>query len=181
MKIGFLSDTHGNLKWTMEALDYLSDCDKILHLGDVLAHGPRNALTEEYNPKDLAEILKARDNISYIKGNCDADVDEMVMDKDISKASDFLSWGDLKIFATHGYLESENSRFYKALELGANVLVTGHTHIKVLEKKEGLVILNPGSTTLPKDGSKSIAVYENKTFKLIDLENKNVIKELKID
>ena len=99
MKIGFLSDTHGNLKWTMEALDYLSDCDKILHLGDVLAHGPRNALTEEYNPKDLAEILKSRKNISYIRGNCDADVDEMVMDKDISKSSDFLSWGDLKIFA----------------------------------------------------------------------------------
>ncbi|MDO5028902.1 MAG: phosphodiesterase [Bacillota bacterium] len=181
MKIGFLADTHGNLKWTMEALDYLKDCDKILHLGDVLAHGPRNALTEEYNPKVLAEILKARDNIYYVKGNCDADVDQMVMDKDISQSQRLLSWGNLKIFASHGYLESENTRFYKALELGANVLVTGHSHIKVLEKTKDLVVLNPGSTTLPKDGTKSIALYENNSFKLINLETKEIIKELSLD
>ena len=178
MKIGFISDTHGNLDLTLKALDYLVDCDKILHLGDVLAHGPRNKITEGYNPKDLAEILKSRDNIFYIRGNCDADVDEMVMDKDISNSEVFLEWGDLKIYGTHGYLESDNSRFYKALELKANVIVTGHTHIKVLEKVDDMVILNPGSPVIPKDGSKSVAIYEDGVFKLIDLDSSKVIKEL---
>lgn len=180
MKIGFISDTHGNLAWTLKALDYLKDCDKILHLGDVLAHGPRNAITGDYNPKDLGEILSKRDNIFYIRGNCDADVDEMVLEKDISNSQNFFYWGDLKIFATHGYLESENSRYYKALELGANVIVTGHTHIKVLDKIDNITILNPGSTTLPKDGTKSICLYENGIFKLINLETGEIIKEEKL-
>lgn len=181
MKIGFISDTHGNLEYTLDALDYLKDCDKILHLGDILAHGPRNAITDGYDPKELGQILKSKDNISYIRGNCDADVDEMFMDKDISNSENFFNWGDLKIYATHGYLESENSRYYKGEELGANVIVTGHTHIKVLEFINDIVVLNPGSVTTPKDGSRSLAIYEDKTFKLINLDNKEVIKELKLN
>ncbi len=180
MKIGFISDTHGNLDYTKDAIEYLSDCEKILHLGDVLAHGPRNKITDGYNPKDLAEYLKTKDNIYYIRGNCDADVDEMVTEKEISKSEDLLSWGDLTIYATHGYLESDNSRFYKGAENKANLVVNGHTHIKVLEKIEGIVILNPGSVSLPKDGSRSLAYYEDGKIFLVDLDTKEIIKELKI-
>ncbi|MDO5650373.1 MAG: metallophosphoesterase family protein, partial [Gallicola sp.] len=102
------------------------------------------------------------------------------MDKDISNTYDFLEWGDLKIFSTHGHKESENTRFFKALELGANVIVTGHTHIKVLENKDGMVFLNPGSPSLPKDGIRSVAKYEGGEFSLIDVESEEVISKLQI-
>ncbi|NLW42192.1 MAG: phosphodiesterase [Tissierellia bacterium] len=180
MKIGFISDTHGNLPWTEKGLKFLENCDEILHLGDVLAHGPRNAITEGYNPKALAELLEFKDNIHYIRGNCDADVDEMVLDKDLSNYENLFEWDDLIIYAIHGYKENELSRLYKAEELGANVLVTGHSHIKNLDKIDNLVVLNPGSTTLPKDGIRSVAIYEDRIFKLINIENGEVIKELKL-
>ncbi|NLD18191.1 MAG: phosphodiesterase [Tissierellia bacterium] len=180
MKIGFISDTHGNLPWTEKGLEILRECDEILHLGDVLAHGPRNPITEGYDPKALAEVLEFKDNIHYIRGNCDADVDEMVLDKDISNYENLFEWGDLIIYAIHGYKENELSRLYRAEELGANVLVTGHSHKKYLEKIDNLIVLNPGSTTLPKDGVRSVAMYESGIFKLIDIENGTVIKELKL-
>lgn len=180
MKIGFISDTHGNLHWTKKALKHLEDCDKILHLGDVLAHGPRNSITAGYDPKTLAEFLEFKENIYYIRGNCDADVDEMVLNKDISNYENLFQWGDLSIYALHGYKENELSRLYKGEELGANVVVTGHTHIKVLEKNEDIVVLNPGSTTLPKDGVRSVAKYEDGVFKLIDIENGKTIKTLEL-
>lgn len=180
MKIGFISDTHGNLHWSKIALSYLKDCDYILHLGDVLAHGPRNDITGEYNPRELAEVFKAMDNIYFIRGNCDADVDEMVMDKDISKSECLFEFDGIKIYATHGYLESDNTRIYKGVELGADIVAYGHSHIKVLEKLEDIIVLNPGSTTLPKDGSKSIAIYEDGHLKLIDIEKDKIIKELKV-
>ena len=80
MKIGVISDTHGSLDNTKKALDILKDCDTIFHLGDVLYHGPRNALPEDYNPKDLAVIFKSMDNVIYTRGNCDSDVDQMVIE-----------------------------------------------------------------------------------------------------
>lgn len=181
MKIGFISDTHGGLAETKEAINSLEDCDKIIHLGDVLCHGPRNDLPESYNPKELAVFLKDRDNIEYIKGNCDSDVDEMVTDKDISNKSRIFDYGDLKIYCVHGYEETEDDRIRFAKENNCNLIVTGHTHVKVLDKKDNITILNPGSTTIPKDGSKSFAIYEDGKLKLINLDTKNVIKEINID
>ena len=86
MKIGVLSDTHGSLTYLEKALDTLSDCDILLHLGDVLYHGPRNDLPEGYNPKAVIEILNNLDNLTIAKGNCDADVDQMVIKHQIEKA-----------------------------------------------------------------------------------------------
>lgn len=180
MTLGFISDTHGYLDDFLRASEILKDANKILHLGDVLAHGPRNAIIEGYNPKSLGEILKNRDDITYLRGNCDADVDEMVTGKDISKKEIFLEWEDLKIFATHGYLESEEDRIKKAVDLGANVIITGHTHIKVAKKVGGILILNPGSTSLPKDESKSLIKYQNKKFYFINVENGEIIKTFEI-
>lgn len=180
MKVGFLSDTHGYLDDTNRALKILEDCDVIIHLGDVLAHGPRNRIAPGYFPKDLAEVLSKIDNIEYISGNCDADVDSMVTGKDISSKGQFIEVGDLKIYATHGYLEDEEERIDTAKALNANLLVTGHSHIKKLEEWEDLILLNPGSTSLPKDGSKSVAIYENGEFSLINTEDNSIIKSLKI-
>lgn len=180
MRIGFISDTHGNLLWTQKALKILGNCNHILHLGDILAPGPRNPITEGYDAKSLAEFLEYKNNITYIKGNCDADVDEMVLNKDVSKVENIFEWGDLLIYATHGHRENELSRLYKAEELGANLVVTGHTHKMILEKIDDLIILNPGSPTLPKDGIRSVALYEDGVLKLIDVEKEKTIKTLRI-
>lgn len=159
MKIGVLSDTHGSLTHTKKALSYMQDCSHILHLGDVLYHGPRNPVHDTYAPAELAAYLADR-RITYVRGNCDADVDQMVIGRDLSQKVRRLQLGSLVIYAVHGYEESLETRIQRALSAGANVLAWGHTHMKVLEELDGLTLLNPGSTSLPKDGSHSCAVFD---------------------
>jgi uncharacterized protein len=180
LKLGFISDTHGGFLETLEALEVLNDAEKICHLGDVLYHGPRNDLPKTYNPKKLAEQLSQRQDIIYVRGNCDADVDEMVLEHDLSKKSTIVEFDRYKFFLIHGYEETEEERIQKAKELGCHVVVSGHTHIKVLEEKNGMIVLNPGSTTIPKDGSRSCAYYENGEIVLWDLDKHVVIKKMKI-
>lgn len=179
MKVGFLSDTHGYLDDTKRALEVLGDCDVIIHLGDVLAHGPRNRIVPGYEPAELANLLSKIDNIEFISGNCDADVDSMVIGKDISSKAQLMEVGDLRIYASHGYLEDTEERIETAKALNANLIVTGHTHIKKLEIVDGMVVLNPGSTSLPKDGTKSVAIYEDGEYKLINTETELVISSLR--
>ncbi|NMD69807.1 phosphodiesterase [Bacillus sp. DNRA2] len=180
MKLGFISDTHGGFENTVQALSLLEGSEHIYHLGDVLYHGPRNDLPKTYNPKKLAEILRGRTDIHYVRGNCDADVDETVTEQNISHKSRIVSFDNIKFYLVHGYEETEEQRIEKAKELGCQVVVSGHTHVKVLEEKHGIIVLNPGSTTIPKDGSSSFAVYENGQIELWDIESKSQIKVLKL-
>lgn len=175
MKIGVISDTHGSLFWTKKAIEYLKDCEYIVHCGDVLYHGPRNDLPEDYNPKELAVFLSEQDNIFYVKGNCDSDVDEMVTGKNLQEKSRYLEFGKNIIYAIHGYEETEEKRLLTAADLGANIVITGHTHVKQLERKGNIILLNPGSTTIPKDNVNSIAVIDNENIKLINLLDLSVI------
>ena len=178
MKIGLMSDTHGGLESTIKALEILKDCDSIIHLGDVLYHGPRNELPVDYNPKELAELLKNIENIEYIRGNCDSDVDQMVTEKDLTMKNRLFKYDDLLIYAVHGYEESEHQRLVKAKKLGAKIIVTGHTHIKKLEVKDSILMVNPGSTTIPKDGSKSVAIIDDNKVTTIDIDNNKVLSIL---
>lgn len=178
MKIGVISDTHGGLDSTLVALNYLTNCDYIIHCGDVLYHGPRNDLPKDYNPRILAEILSEMDNIYYVRGNCDSDVDEMVTKQDIGQKSRLLTLGEKKIYVVHGYEETEEERIQKAMEVGADILISGHSHVKVLRKESGLIILNPGSTTIPKDGVKSLALIEGYGVALINLETLKPIEKI---
>lgn len=176
--IGFISDTHGGLDSTLKALDILKDCEIIIHLGDVLYHGPRNDLPVDYNPRELAEVLKSKGNIVYVKGNCDSDVDQMVTEKDISQKSRIVKYDDKVILAIHGYEESQEDRIQMAREVGASIVVTGHTHVKQLEEIDGVTLLNPGSTTIPKDGSKSVAILNGNKISTIDIEANRVIQTI---
>ena len=170
MKIGVLSDTHGSYIQTKKALEALGDCDYLLHLGDVLYHGPRNPVYATYEPAKLAEFLVGRD-ITFIKGNCDADVDNMVTQQDLSNKEALLHWGDVVIYAVHGYEETLEERLDRAKSLGANTVLFGHSHLKSIDQIDGLTVINPGSTTLPKDGSCSCALYENGQWSLISLSD----------
>ena len=180
MKLGFISDTHGGLKDTVQALEELKDAEQICHIGDVLYHGPRNDLPKNYNPKELANILKQRNDMIYVRGNCDADVDEMVLGQDLSTKSRIVSFDGFRFFLIHGYEETEEERIQQAKEHRCQVVVSGHTHVKTLEKKDEIIVLNPGSTTLPKDGSRSYAYYENGAIILWDMDRQEIVERVKL-
>lgn len=180
MKIGVISDTHGSLKYFEKAMDILKDCDYILHGGDVLYHGPRNPLPEGYSPKDLAEKINSLTNILFTSGNCDSDVDQMVINHPIQTPYVFTTIGNLRIFLCHGYKKSKEEYIKMAKDFKCDVFIFGHTHVKELYKDENLVVLNPGSTSIPKDGSHSIAVIDEHSVELIDITNGNLLNKLSI-
>ncbi len=181
MKIGVMSDTHGSLHFFEMAMNYLKDCDKIIHAGDVLYHGPRNDIPGGYNPKELAQKINELDNIVFAKGNCDSDVDQMVINHPIQSPYTMIEADGLTILVTHGYIKPKEEMIEEAKKFKVNILIYGHTHKKELERYENLTVLNPGSTSIPKDGSRSVAIIENRKISLIDIENGgNILNELSI-
>ena len=160
MKIGVLSDTHGSLTYVNKALDILSDCDFLLHGGDILYHGPRNDLPDGYNPKEVISKLNSVNNILFAKGNCDADVDQMVLNHPIQTPYLLTQFQDIKILLNHGYTDSKQNIVQTAKDMNIDILIFGHTHIKEFTLDDNLIILNPGSTSIPKDGSHSVATIE---------------------
>lgn len=187
MKIGVLSDTHGSLTYLQKALDVLSDCDILLHLGDVLYHGPRNDLPDGYNPKAVIEIINNLDNITIARGNCDADVDQMVIKHPIEGPFVHKKIDNISVLMDHGYSDSREDIVKKARELGVDILIQGHTHVKELSVDKDIIVLNPGSTSIPKDGSHSVATIEilnednmedefELDINLIDINTKEIIE-----
>ncbi|MEG0051605.1 MAG: phosphodiesterase [Terrisporobacter sp.] len=183
MKIGIMSDTHGSLIYLEKALDTLSECDILLHAGDVLYHGPRNDLPEGYNPKGVINKINELDNILIARGNCDADVDQMVINHPIQAPYVLSQFGETRILTNHGYIDSKEETIKKAKSMGADILILGHTHVKELYIDENLIVINPGSTSIPKDGSHSVAIIDivetheelDLDINLIDINTKEII------
>ena len=144
MKTGVISDTHGYLTaWVKAVNDYFSKVDLILHGGDVLYHGPRNPMPDGYQPAALSSAMNSCPvPILICRGNCDADIDQQMMDIPIQ--SPYVTvWIDrLKAIILHGDGLTEAYRL--------DLVITGHTHIHQIREGEGYVILNPGSPSLPK-------------------------------
>ncbi|WXR61707.1 phosphodiesterase [Peptostreptococcaceae bacterium AGR-M142] len=178
MKIGVLSDTHGSFFYVEKAFDVLSDCDYIIHGGDILYHGPRNPLPKGYDPKSVANKINDLDNLFFTRGNCDSDVDQMVLNHPIQSPYVFLSIEGKKIFLCHGYKKPLNELITQAKNLNCDMFIYGHTHIKELRRDQDLIVLNPGSTSLPKDNSHSVAIIDEKHISLIDINTKTVIQVL---
>lgn len=171
MKIGVMSDTHGSLVYLEKALETLSDCDILLHAGDVLYHGPRNDLPTGYNPKGVIAKINELDNILIARGNCDADVDQMVINHPIQGPYVLSQFGELRVLVNHGYVDSKEETIKKAKSMGADILVLGHTHVKELYVDENLIVINPGSTSIPKDRSHSVAIIDiNESHEELDLD-----------
>ena len=153
MRILFLSDIHGVPSTLEAALDKGAALgyDKLVLLGDLLYHGPRNGVPNFYDPVKVAEILNGlKDKIVAVRGNCDAEVDQMMMQFPIMDDYKVLEVDGEKFFLTHGHLFNE----YQLPPIGmGTILCHGHTHIAENKKlKCGLTIFNPGSISLPKGG-----------------------------
>lgn len=161
MKIGVLSDSHGSVKWFEKALNCLRDCDVVIHLGDVLYHGPRNPLPEDYRPTKLVEIINgfSQSKLIFVRGNCDADVDLIVLKHDVSHRFRNFKVGLLQIGMIHGdQFSSKRELMDFSRKFNLRILLYGHTHRKFFEFNEGVLLFNPGSISLPKDDSKSIGI-----------------------
>ena len=186
MKVGILSDSHGSLKWFKKAYSVVKECDLIIHAGDILYHGPRNSLPEDYNPAELASFINGieEEKIIFVRGNCDADVDQTVIAHDISLRFKNFKFGKLKLGLLHGdQFSGINEAIKFAEKFGLNILIFGHTHRKFLQLEKGHLLINPGSISLPKDNTKSLALLSlgdyNVKIRFVDLENEITIEEKK--
>ncbi|MBQ3133518.1 MAG: phosphodiesterase [Clostridia bacterium] len=161
MKLMIASDLHGSAACTRRLMEAYTreQPDKLLLLGDILYHGPRNDLPEEYAPKLVIAMLNPlKEKILCVHGNCDAEVDQMVLDFPITAESLSLDLDGRTLVAVHGHHP------VPALSAG-DVLVSGHTHVPLCEQCEGVWYLNPGSVSIPKENSPhSYMVYEAGTF-----------------
>ena len=162
MKIVFMSDIHGvpsALKSALSAADSLG-YDRIVLLGDLLYHGPRNGVPSFYDPEQVADILNGlKDRIVAVRGNCDAEVDQLMFEFPMMSDYAILDAGSETFFLTHGHLWNE--RILPPIGMGS-VLAHGHTHVPELKRLEcGITIFNPGSVSLPKGGSSRSFGYFN--------------------
>jgi len=173
MKIGIVSDTHGCLDtWKQIFAGYFSDADLIIHAGDLLYHGPRNAIPTDYNPKELAEEFNNSPvPIIAAAGNCDSEVDQMVINFPIEAPYAHVYLDGLRIIANHGHLLTDTTRIETAKNYHASLFITGHTHIAELFRDGETLFLNPGSPGMSKRADKkgTIALLENSTVRIIDI------------
>lgn len=175
MKLMFVSDIHGSYSAIKRVIDIFEEekADKLVILGDILYHGPRNPLPEGHNPKEVAILLNQyKDSIIAVRGNCDAEVDQMVLDFDVMSTYTRLYIDGRCFFLTHGH--HYDREHLPSLNKG-DVFVYGHYHIPVLDEDNGIYIVNPNSVSLPKQGEKGYAIYDNNKITLYNLE-KNIIK-----
>ncbi len=175
MRLMIASDIHGSALYCRQMLDAYEreGADRLLLLGDILYHGPRNDLPEGYAPKEVIAMLNpVKDNLLCVRGNCDAEVDQMVLDFPILADYCFLelpdgAGGTFSVFATHGHVHHPAS--LPPLKDG-DILLNGHTHIPACEEimdMDGHTYryLNPGSVSIPKEGSAhSYMIFEDGTF-----------------
>ena len=172
MKIMIASDIHGSDYYCEKMIEAFNreGADKLLILGDILYHGPRNDLPKEYAPKSVIERLNAiKEKILAVRGNCDTEVDQMVLQFPILADYAYISVDGLTLFATHGH--NFNTAKLPPLAKG-DILLHGHTHVPVVEEfGEGNYYINPGSLSIPKESSpKSYILYENGRFSFRTLE-----------
>ncbi len=171
MKIIFFSDIHG-VPSTVEKLLAHADrlqADQLVLLGDILYHGPRNGVPGFYDPAKVAELLNARrEQILAVRGNCDAEVDQMLLKFPIMSDYAELAVDGHRFFLTHGHLW--NAENLPAIPAGTT-LVHGHTHIPEDRMLEcGIRIFNPGSISLPKQQTpQSFGFFDGKTLSLMKL------------
>jgi putative phosphoesterase len=181
MKIMFASDVHGDYSCAAATVEKYREekAEKLILLGDLLYHGPRNDLPADYAPKKVIELLNSiKDELACVRGNCDTEVDQMVLQFPILADYMLIFEKGRSLFVTHGH--HYNTDTPPALKEG-DLLIHGHTHVlAVTPFGNNNTYLNPGSVSLPKEGNpKSYMIYEDGVFLIKDFES-NIIKKFEI-
>ena len=176
MKYLAASDIHGSFDDCQRLLQAFEreKAEQLLLLGDVLYHGPRNDLPVSYAPKKVFALLnRYKDRILCVRGNCDAEVDQMVLDFPVLTEHRVLELWDRRLFLTHGHHFNVEHLPDPALSQGARVLLYGHTHVPLCRVQAGILCLNPGSVSIPKYGSwKGYLLLEPEGITFKDLEGR---------
>ena len=180
MKMLFASDIHGSAYYAEKVIEKFESggAEKLILLGDILYHGPRNDLPEGHAPKEVFALLNGyADRIIAVRGNCDAEIDQMVLDFPITADYCSMMLDGREFFLTHGHIYSPENM--PKLQRGS-AFVFGHIHLPVAEMIDGIAVLNPGSAALPKEGNpNSYAVFEDGVFEIKTFDDE-VIKSLEI-
>jgi len=175
MKLLFASDIHGDARACAAVLARAEaeGAERIVLLGDLLYHGPRNALPPGFGPKETAALLNENaEKLLCVRGNCDAEVDQMVLTFPMMAAYAWLSVDGHTVYATHGHHNGHDDP--PPLREG-EILLHGHTHLPALERREGYVYLNPGSVSLPKGGNPpTYMIWEDGTVHLCGMDGERL-------
>ena len=182
MKFLIASDIHGSAYWAERLMSAIEEeqPDRVILLGDLLYHGPRNDLPRDYAPKRVIPLLNdlaKSGRVIAVRGNCEAEVDQMVLEFPCMSDSALVMDSDgRELFCTHGHVFGagmHNSVDNAPVLPAGSALVYGHTHIKVNEESQkhpGLWLFNPGSVSIPKHGTHSYGIYEDGSFRHVVLE-----------
>ena len=180
MKLVIASDIHGSAYYCRKLLERVEkeQPDRLVFLGDILYHGPRNDLPKDYAPKEVIAMLNPlKEKILCVRGNCDTEVDQMVLEFPVMADYCILAIDGLTFFATHGHVYNENNL---PPFCPGDILIHGHTHVLKAEQRENYILLNPGSVSIPKEGNPpTYAVLENKVFTIKDFDG-NIVKEMRL-
>ncbi len=171
MRYFIISDIHGSSTYLKKVLEtfHSGQYDFLIILGDILYHGPRNPIPEGYNPQEVANLLNPLSSqIIACRGNCDAEVEQMVLEFPCQNDYALVVDGKVSLFITHGHRYTLDN-FPKAP--GQSVFLSGHTHLWLLEKQKDVLVCNPGSITLPKENRPhTYATFENGVMTIFTLE-----------
>ena len=175
MKLMIASDLHGSAYYTRLLLTAMDreQPDRLLLLGDLLYHGPRNDLPREYAPKQVIQLLNARKSqILCVRGNCEAEVDQMVLEFPVLSEFGVVFADGLTLYMLHGH---------KNLDLPVlpgDILLCGHTHVPAVRKDGEHYDVNPGSVSIPKEGScHGYMMLENRQLRHVSLEGENTLPD----
>lgn len=176
MKIMFASDIHGSAYYCQKLLErhQQEKPEKLILLGDLLYHGPRNDLPEEYAPKQVIRMLnEIREELLCVRGNCEAEVDQMVLEFPVLADYMVMFEAGRMFFITHGHVY--NKEHLPMLKKG-DLLIHGHTHIQAIEDCGDFIYINPGSVSIPKAGNQhSYMMYEDGVFSIRNLNGEEIM------
>lgn len=179
MNIQIISDIHGNAQSLIQALTTPIPRDLIILVGDYLNHGPLNPILDEYNPELVAKTLNEINvPIIAVRGNCDSEVDQMLLDFPMMNDDSYFRFKDKTIYITHGHLfEPKTDMIDKKVDL----YISGHTHIPIMEHIGEAILFNPGSISLPKGKEKSsYGMIQQNLLELRDCKTHKILKTLKL-
>lgn len=178
IKYMFASDIHGSAYYCRKMLEAYdrSGAGRLILLGDLLYHGPRNDLPRDYAPKEVIAMLNERKHEIYaVRGNCEAEVDQMVLEFPVMADYALLALSGLTFYATHGHVFNQD---HLPPMMPGDILVHGHTHLLKAEAFGPYYVLNPGSVSIPKGGNPATyAMLEDTMFRILDFDG-NVVKEI---